>query len=62
VLEWDPAKARTNRRKHGVDFPDAVHVLFDERARTVLDEGEADDEERFASLGLDGLGRVLVVV
>ena len=60
VFEWDPAKARTNRRKHGVDFTDAVAVFFDDRARTLLDE--TADEERFVTLGLDALGRVLVVV
>ena len=26
-FEWDPAKARTNQRKHGVTFEDAMHVL-----------------------------------
>jgi uncharacterized DUF497 family protein len=35
VVEWDPAKAQQNVRKHGVSFADAVTALEDERARTV---------------------------
>lgn len=60
-FEWDQQKAGTNLRKHGVDFADAALVLYDDRALTTRDPGEYD-EERFATLGLDALGRVLVVV
>jgi uncharacterized DUF497 family protein len=28
-FEWDPPKARTNQRKHGVTFEDAMHVFDD---------------------------------
>jgi uncharacterized DUF497 family protein len=27
TFEWDPGKADANRRKHGVDFADAVGVF-----------------------------------
>lgn len=56
---WDPRKAASNLRKHGVDFADAIGVLEDPRAVTVPDEGS--DEERFVTVGLDLLGRILVV-
>lgn len=59
-FEWDRQKAETNRRKHGVDFADAVSVLEDPSALTLDDEGK--DEERFVTIGMDSLGRVLVVV
>jgi uncharacterized DUF497 family protein len=59
-VEWDEKKARTNVEKHGVDFSDAVGALEDPCAFTVADD--SIDEERFATLGLDGLGRLLVVV
>ena len=59
--EWDDRKARSNLRDHGVDFADAVSVLEDPRALTIIDDREAD-EERFVTMGLDLLGRVLVVV
>ena len=60
-LEWDPRKAGANLRKRGVDFADAGTVLHDEQAITITDE-DSDDEERFVTLGMDALGRVLVVV
>ena len=59
-VEWDPDKAAANADKHGVDFADAATALHDERAITVRDDSE--DEERFVTIGMDALGRVLVVV
>ena len=61
MTEWDPRKARLNARKHGVQFADAVAVLEDEHALTMRDPF-AHEEERWVTLGLDALGRVLVVV
>ena len=58
--EWDPEKNRTNRKKHGVDFSDAVSALEDHDALTMRDE-DSDDEERFVTLGVDAVGRLLVV-
>ena len=60
-LEWDPRKAIANLRKHGVDFADAGTVLHDEQAITIPDES-SDAEDRFVTLGMDALGRVLVLV
>lgn len=59
-VEWDSRKAAANLKKHGVDFADAVTVLYDELARTL--SGDEPDEQRFVTLGMDALGRVLVVV
>jgi hypothetical protein len=59
VVEWDPEKATQNLKKHGVDFADAATVLNDELAVTIQDESE--DEERWVTMGMDALGRVLVV-
>jgi len=58
--EWDPAKARSNLRKHGVRFADAVTALEDADAVTVRDERE--DEERWITIGMDAEGRLLVVI
>jgi uncharacterized DUF497 family protein len=58
--EWDPKKAASNLRKHGVDFADAVTALEDESALTINDDDP--EEERFATIGMDALVRVLVVV
>ena len=58
--EWDAEKARANRRKHGIDFADAVTALSDPLALTIRDD--YPNEERFVTLGLDALGRLLVVI
>lgn len=58
--EWDSNKAKANLRKHGVDFTDAATVFVDDLALTIADDDP--DEERFVSIGKDGLGRILVVV
>ena len=60
LFEWDSKKAISNLKKHGVDFADAVTVLEDERAITILDD--YPDEERFVTVGMDSFGRILVVV
>lgn len=60
AFEWDPAKCRANLSKHGVDFADAVAVFEDPLA---LSRPDADvrGEARFVVLGVDALGRHLVV-
>ena len=60
VYQWNRDKATVNLRKHGIDFADAVSVFSDDLALTIPDE--RFDEERFVTIGLDGFGRVLVVV
>lgn len=59
--QWDPNKAALNLRSHEVDFADAVGVFEDEWALTI-DEQEVGSEQRFVSIGMDFLGRVLIVV
>ncbi len=61
AIIWDPAKARANVKKHDIRFPDAALALDDLRAITVLDNESDPAEPRFVTLGLDPLGRLLVV-
>lgn len=58
--QWDPNKAKSNLKKHGVRFADAVSVFEDENAVTIEDEHES--ENRFITIGRDILLRILVVV
>jgi uncharacterized DUF497 family protein len=58
--EWDPRKAASNFRKHKIDFADAATVFEDELALTVEDDDP--EEKRFVTIGMDALGRILVVV
>lgn len=59
-VEWDGRKAAANLKKHGVDFVDAATVLYDDRAVTIRDDEAV--EERYVTIGMDALARILVVV
>jgi uncharacterized protein len=60
-FEFDPAKARSNLQKHpGVSFAHAEQSLRDDMAVTIEDP-DAVGEQRFLTLGMDALGRILVV-
>lgn len=60
-IEFDPDKAQSNVRKHRVSFAHAEQVLRDACAVTIADPDSAD-EPRFVTLGMDALGRILIVV
>lgn len=60
-IEFDPTKAAANLQKHGVSFAHAELALRDPFAVTVEDPG-AEGEQRQVTLGMDALGRVLVVL
>jgi uncharacterized DUF497 family protein len=60
-FEFDPTKARANLRKHGVSFAHAEQALRDSMAFTIEDP-DSRGEQRFVTLGMDALGRVLVVI
>lgn len=59
--QWDPEKADLNHQKHGIDFADAVGIFEDEWALTIKQE-IVKKEQRFASIGTDFLGRIVIVV
>ena len=60
-VEFDPDKARSNLQKHKVSFAHAEQALRDPMAVTI-DDPDAEGEPRFVTLGMDALGRVLVIV
>jgi uncharacterized DUF497 family protein len=59
--EWDPAKGGANFAKHGIRFADAATALEDDYALTMRDPFSGD-EERWVTVGMDAIGRVLVIV
>ena len=61
TFEWDEAKNRENRRKHGISFEEAATVFVDENARIIGDPDHSEDEERFILMGLSHNLNVLVV-
>jgi uncharacterized DUF497 family protein len=60
VFEWDPAKAKSNQEEHGVDFADAVQVF--DNPYLSQEHTDAMGDQVFVALGMDNLGRLLVVV
>ena len=61
-FEWDPVKAESNFRKHGIRFSEAEPVFADDLALTIKDDESEPDEQRFVSIGKGLKNRVLVVV
>jgi len=60
-FQYDPDKAATNFKKHGISLADAEGVLEDPLAVTVEDP-DAEGEQRFVAIGLGNAGELLVVV
>lgn len=50
-FEWDPAKAASNLRKHGVSFDTAIRAFADPFALTEQDRIEGG-EQRWQTLGV----------
>ncbi len=61
-IEFDPDKAATNPLNHdGVTFDEAKVALLDPYALT-REDSQADNEQRFITLGMGAKNRILVVV
>ena len=62
-VTWDPGKAASNRKKHGVTFEEAAE-LFTSGVDylEIFDEAHSHDEDRFLAIGPIRRGLVLVVL
>lgn len=60
-FEWDPVKAKSNQRKHGVGFDQAATVFRDPRAVSVFDDAHSETEDRWITQGVSAGGGLLVV-
>ena len=60
-FEWDPAKARENRKKHRVAFEEALTVFADPLARIFDDPDHSLDEQREIIIGHSVQHRLLIV-
>jgi len=61
-FEWDDKKAASNLKKHGVSFPEAQSVFYDDYAMQFFDDESSSEKERFLMLGHSNRGRILIVV
>jgi uncharacterized DUF497 family protein len=61
-LEWDEAKAVSNKRKHGVSFPEA-QTVFEDPLAVIFDDDDPHSigEQREIIIGHSGENRLLLV-
>lgn len=60
-FEWDPTKATSNLKDHGVSFDEATTVFGDILAMNMRDPDHSEGEERFLVLGMSEKSRLVVV-
>jgi len=60
-FEWDLEKAKGNLKKHQVSFYEAATVFGDPLSMTFYDPDHSVDENRYITMGLSNLGKLLMV-
>ncbi len=60
-FEWDPKKAASNLKDHGVSFHEASTVFGDILAMNMPDPDHSEGEQRFLALGMSAASRLVVV-
>jgi uncharacterized DUF497 family protein len=58
-FEWNPKKARTNLRKHGISFGEAVTVFDDPLATYYQDPDHSITKRRYLAIGTSASGRLI---
>ena len=61
MFEWDPRKAKSNRRKYGVSFEEAATVFLDPDGLDGEDLEHSEVEARRLRLAKSGLGKILLI-
>ncbi|XGV94599.1 MAG: BrnT family toxin [Leptolyngbya sp. BL-A-14] len=60
-FEWNPDKAASNAKKHGVTFEEAATVFNDLLSVTFPDPDHSVGENRYVMIGLSRFGQLLIV-
>jgi uncharacterized DUF497 family protein len=60
-IDYDPAKAASNLKKHGVSFEEAATALLD-RMALAIEDPDAEGERRWVLIGMSDRARLLTVV
>ena len=60
-FEWDPAKDRLNRTKHGISFMDASAVFHDPLQWTIADPDHSIEEHRYLTTGYSKQRQLIIV-
>jgi len=60
-VDWDPTKAASNLRKHGVSFEEAASAFADALSITLPDPDHSLEDERLLLLARATSGRFLII-
>jgi uncharacterized protein len=60
-IEWEPSKAKSNIKKHGISFEEAATALRDPMAVTGYDPDHSLDEDRFITFGISERDCLVVI-
>jgi uncharacterized DUF497 family protein len=60
-FDWDPDKAESNEKKHGISFSEAATAFGDPLSLTIPDPDHSVGEARFVLVGLTYRSRLVVV-
>jgi len=60
-FEWDDEKAKSNLKKHSVSFEEGATIFNDPGIATISDPDHSEGEERYISLGMSVIRRLLSV-
>ena len=60
-FEWHETKAKTNAKKHGVTFEEAITCFDDPNQVAFYDPDHSDDEDREIMIAHSNNGRLLLV-
>ncbi|MBW4472212.1 MAG: BrnT family toxin [Stenomitos rutilans HA7619-LM2] len=60
-FEWNPYKAESNAKKHGVKFEEASTVFNDSLSVTFPDPDHSVGENRYVIIGVSRFGQLLIV-
>lgn len=61
IFEWNPDKAKSNYRKHGISFEEAATVFNDSLSVTFPDPDHSIGESRYVIIGISKFGQLLIV-
>lgn len=62
IFTFDPRKAASNQKKHGVSFAEAITVFSDPLSSTLRDDQHSDAEDRWIVVGRSFRNQLLFVV
>ena len=60
-FEWDKDKAISNRKKHSISFEESASIFKDSNMINLYDDEHSESEDRWISIGISTLGKIIVV-